>query len=80
MVGAVVTSRARDSHAKYTPIEMPDWRWLALAAIVGLLVAAGFAFTLVGLVAEGVAILAVLALVVKGLLAFAHRTSARRPA
>jgi hypothetical protein len=45
-----------------------------------LFVAAGFAFTLVGLVAEGVAMVVLLALVVKALLAFAHGTSALRHA
>jgi len=59
---------------------MLDWRWLVVVAVVGVLLAAGFAFTLVGLVAEGVAVLALLALIMKGLLALSRRSSARRHA
>jgi ABC-type phosphate/phosphonate transport system permease subunit len=57
---------------------MPPWPWLVLVAIVGLLVAIVFAFTLPGLIAEVVAAVALLALIIKGLLALARRSPAHR--
>lgn len=55
---------------------MASTRWLAAAA-AALLLAAGFAFTLVGLVAEGIALLARAPLAVRGCRALAHRAMAR---
>ena len=57
---------------------MPRWGWLVVAAVSGLAVAYGFAFTLPGLVGEGVAALALLALAIKGILAIARRPLAHR--
>ena|SRR5262245_5476910 len=57
------------SAARCTLELMSGWAWLILAAIAGLLVMFLFAFTLPGLLGEAVAALAVLALLIKGVLA-----------
>lgn len=63
---------------------MPSWRWLIVAAVVGLFIMYFFmyffAFTLPGLVGEGIAALALIALILKGILAIAggHRASPSR--
>jgi hypothetical protein len=57
---------------------MPRWGWLVVAAVAGLVVAYLFAFTLPGLVGEGVAALALLALIIKGILAIAGRSLTHR--
>jgi hypothetical protein len=55
---------------------MPGTRWLALVFVAGLLLAVLFAFTLIGLVAEGLAALAALTLVLKGVSRVARRSPA----
>jgi hypothetical protein len=55
---------------------MARTRWLVATAVAALLLAVGFAFTLIGLVAEGVALLALAALAVRGCRALARRLTA----
>lgn len=47
----------------------PSWRWLVVAAVIGLFIMYFFAFTVPGLVGEGIAAAAILAMIVKATLA-----------
>lgn len=50
---------------------VPSWRWLVVAAVIGLFIMYFFAFTVPGLVGEGIAAVAILAMIVKAILAIA---------